>query len=61
MKNFFILIVAAIIAVMLYLPCRDLAVRERKTSEGIGGEILLPFGTMLGACLYICEERSETE
>lgn len=42
MKKIIDFVLALAVAVGLYIPCRELAIIERGTSEGIGGEFLVP-------------------
>ena len=48
MKKVVSFIICLLLAVGLYIPCRDLAVKERGTTNALGGEVLVPFVVMLG-------------
>lgn len=48
MKKVVSFIICLVLAVVLYLGCRDLAVMERGTTNAYGGEVLVPFMVMLG-------------
>ena len=48
MKKGVSFIICLVLAIGLYLGCRDLAVRERGTTNAYGGEVLVPFVVMLG-------------
>jgi hypothetical protein len=47
MKKVISFIICLLLAVGLYIPCRDIAVRERGNTA-FGGEVLVPFMVMLG-------------
>ena len=57
MKKLIGFIIAVIIAVGLYIPCRGFAVEERG-NEAYGGEVLVPLLVMLG---YVWWEDYERE
>ena len=48
MKKVVSFIVCLLLAVGLYLGCRDLAVAQRGTTNAYGGEVLVPVLVMLG-------------
>ena len=60
MKKVVSFIICLLLAVGLYIPCRDLAVLERGYTDAIGGEVLVPFAVMLG-WLLVSEWESEEE
>ena len=60
MKKAVSFIICLLLAVGLYLPCRDLAVLERGYTDAIGGEVLVPVLVMLG-WLVVSEWESEEE
>ena len=57
MKKVIGFIVALVIAVMLFFPCRSYAIEERG-NKAIGGEVLVPFMVMLG-WIIVSEWESE--
>ena len=59
MKKAVSFIICLLLAVGLYIPCRDLAVEERG-SHAFGGEVLVPFMVMLG-WIIVSEWESEEE
>ena len=61
MKKFLFWIMALILAVGLYIPCRSVAVSERG-NKTIGGEVVIPLAVILGAmCLSVDRERTDAE
>jgi hypothetical protein len=48
MKKVVSFIICLVLAIGLYLGCRDLAVAQRGTTNAYGGEVLVPFMVMLG-------------
>lgn len=60
MKKVASFIICLLLAVGLYIPCRDLAVRERGTTNAYGGEVLVPVLVMLG-WFIVSEWESEEE
>lgn len=59
MKRFLFWLLAVVLAVGLYIPCRNAAVSERG-NKAIGGEIVLPLAVLIGAmCIEAEAERTE--
>ncbi len=55
-------ILMVVLAVAVYIPCREFAIMERGTSEGIGGEALVPvlvFLTYIVVMDYWKEKKAE--
>lgn len=52
MKKVVSFIICLVLAVGLYIPCRDLAVLERGYTDAIGGEVLVPFAVMIAYVWY---------
>lgn len=60
MKRIIEFIIAIALAVLLFLPCRNFAVKERG-NEAIGGEALVPVMVLIGYIWYADYKKEKEE